>query len=111
MDDVYSFIDEAEPVKKIESHSRIVMLMTQQATECAYFIRDYTMNKSFCMLTSALHAETSYHYLYQGNGPSKTLFCRMLMTRFRVTKIGSKNCKWDFKVMLFFRPESPSLEF
>jgi len=47
MDDVYSFVKEAEPVKKIESHSRIVALMAQQTTECAYFIRDYAMNKNF----------------------------------------------------------------
>ncbi|KIM85063.1 hypothetical protein PILCRDRAFT_817902, partial [Piloderma croceum F 1598] len=47
MDDVYSFVKEAEPMKKIESHRRIVALMAQQTTECAYFIRDYAMNKSF----------------------------------------------------------------
>jgi hypothetical protein len=48
MDDVYSFVKEAEPMKKIESHGRIIALMAQQTTECAYFIRDYAMNKSFC---------------------------------------------------------------
>jgi hypothetical protein len=49
MDDVYSFVKEASPVRKIKSHCRIVVLMTQQTTECAYFIRDYATNKSFCM--------------------------------------------------------------
>jgi hypothetical protein len=52
MDDVYFFVHEAEPVKKIESHGRIVTLMAQQTTECAYFIRDYAMDKNFCMSTS-----------------------------------------------------------
>ncbi|KIM79211.1 hypothetical protein PILCRDRAFT_74639, partial [Piloderma croceum F 1598] len=47
MDDVYSFVKEAEPIKRIESHGRIIALMAQQTTECAYFIRDYAMNKSF----------------------------------------------------------------
>ncbi|KIM86900.1 hypothetical protein PILCRDRAFT_815342 [Piloderma croceum F 1598] len=47
MDDVYSFVKEAEPMKKIESHRRIVALMAQQTTECAYFIRDYAKIKSF----------------------------------------------------------------
>jgi hypothetical protein len=54
MDDIYSFVNEAEPLRKIESHGRIVMLMTQQATECAYFIHDYTKKKSFCMRFSTL---------------------------------------------------------
>ncbi|KIM75554.1 hypothetical protein PILCRDRAFT_669545 [Piloderma croceum F 1598] len=47
MDDVYSFVKEAEPIKKIESHSQIIALMAQQTTECAYFIRDYATNESF----------------------------------------------------------------
>jgi hypothetical protein len=52
IDDVYFFVHEAEPVKKIESHGRIITLMAQQTTECAYFIRDYAMDKSFCMSIS-----------------------------------------------------------
>jgi hypothetical protein len=55
MDDVFSFVKEAEPIKKIESHGRIIELMAQQTTECAYFIRDYAMNKSFCRSSSTLH--------------------------------------------------------
>jgi hypothetical protein len=52
IDDVYFFVHEAEPVKKIESHGRIITLMAQQTTECAYFIRDYAMDKSFCLWIS-----------------------------------------------------------
>jgi hypothetical protein len=55
MDDVYSFVEEAEPMKKIESLGRIIELIAQQTTECAYFIRDYAMGKDFCMSASALH--------------------------------------------------------
>jgi hypothetical protein len=40
MDDVYSFVKEAEPMKKIELLDRIIELIAQQTTECAYFIRD-----------------------------------------------------------------------
>jgi hypothetical protein len=70
MDDVYSFVKEAEPVKKIESHSRIIALMAQQTTECAYFIRDYAMNKSFCRSTSTLYMDVSHRCVrYQGNVP------------------------------------------
>ena len=60
MDDVFSFVKEAEPIKKIESHRPIIELMSQQATECAYFIRDYAMNKSLCRLTSTLHVGMSH---------------------------------------------------
>jgi hypothetical protein len=56
MDDVFSFVKEAEPIKKIESHGPIFKLMSQQTTECAYFIRDYAMNKSLCgSSSSTLH--------------------------------------------------------
>ena len=55
MDDVFSFVKEAEPVKKIESHGPIIERMSQQATECAYFIRDYAVNESLCRSPSTLH--------------------------------------------------------
>jgi hypothetical protein len=50
MNNTYAFVHEAEPLKKIESHKRIIMLLTQQTIECGYFIRDYAKNKNFCML-------------------------------------------------------------
>ena len=49
MDDAYAFVHEAEPLKKINSHQRVVVLITQQTIECAFFIRDYAKNKRFCM--------------------------------------------------------------
>ena len=55
MNDVFSFVNEAKPTKKIESHSLIIERMSQQVTECAYFIRDYAMNKSLCRSSSTLH--------------------------------------------------------
>ncbi len=45
--DVYSFVDEAEPLKKFETHKRILVQMAQQTMECGYFIRDYARNKNF----------------------------------------------------------------
>jgi hypothetical protein len=69
MDDIYSFVKEAEPMKKIESHRRIVALMAQQTTECAYFIRNYAMNKSFCMSASTLKWKES-HGFFTGRGTS-----------------------------------------
>ena len=59
MDDAFAFVKEAEPIKKIESHGPIIELMSRQATECAYFIRDYAMNKSLCRSLSTPHVGVS----------------------------------------------------
>src|ERR1700733_10476634 len=59
--DVYSFLKEAEPIKKIESNCRIFSFVAQQTTECAYFIRDYAMNKTFCMSVHQLHTDKSHN--------------------------------------------------
>jgi hypothetical protein len=47
IDDVYSFVKDANLVKEIESQQKILAVMAQQTTECAYFIRDYAI-KGFC---------------------------------------------------------------
>jgi hypothetical protein len=52
MADAYAFVLEAEPVRKIESQHRIVVVMVQQTTECSYFIREYAMTTSFSMSLS-----------------------------------------------------------
>jgi hypothetical protein len=53
IDDVFSFVKDADEVKKIASHGKILVVMAQQTTECAYFIRDYA-KKGFCMSTYTL---------------------------------------------------------
>ena len=60
MDDIYSFVHEAEPVNKINSHKDIIVVMAKQTTECAYFIRDYATDKNFgkSSLTLWLHSPT-----------------------------------------------------
>ena len=55
MNDVCSFVREAKPTKIIESHGPIIECMSRQVAECAYFIRDYVMNKSSCRSSSTLH--------------------------------------------------------
>jgi hypothetical protein len=62
MNDVYDFVHEAEPLKKIESQKQIVALITQQTTQCAYFIRDYSTNKNFCM--SIFDCASAKFYLF-----------------------------------------------
>ena len=49
MNDIYSFVHEAEALRDIQSDKQIVVVMTQQTIDCAYFIRDYAINKNFCM--------------------------------------------------------------
>ena len=69
MDDVFLFIKEAGPIRKIESHAQIIELMSRQATECAYFIRDYAMNKSLCRSSSTLHIERLTVFLTRETNP------------------------------------------
>jgi hypothetical protein len=52
MADAYAFVKEAQPVKKIESQNRIIMVMVRQTTECSYFIREYATTVSFSMSLS-----------------------------------------------------------
>jgi hypothetical protein len=55
MSDAYAFVLEAEPMKKIESHNRVLLVMVQQTTECSYFIREYATTQSFSMSLSVPH--------------------------------------------------------
>jgi hypothetical protein len=48
MNDAYSFVNEAAALKEIESPKQIITVLTQQTIDCAYFIRDYAINKSLC---------------------------------------------------------------
>ena len=66
MDDAFFFVKEAEPIKKIESQGRIIALIAQQTTECGYFIRDYAMNKKFCMLGSPLRVKVKIIFIARG---------------------------------------------
>jgi hypothetical protein len=48
INDTYEFVHEMEPLKKVKSHKKIIVQIMQQATECGYFIRDYSNNKDYC---------------------------------------------------------------
>jgi hypothetical protein len=47
MNDTLAFVHEVEPLKKIESHKKIIMHIIQQTMECGYFIRDYSKTENF----------------------------------------------------------------
>jgi hypothetical protein len=69
MNDVFAFVKAAEPLRKIESHEKIVLLMTQQVTDCAYFIGHYAEDTSFCTsLVQAIASSPNYLYV-QGCEP------------------------------------------
>lgn len=48
IDDIHSFVEDAEPLKKMESHRKMMENMSRLTMEAAYFIRDYTVDKDFC---------------------------------------------------------------
>lgn len=48
IDDMHSFVNDAEPLKKVESHRKMMENMSRLTMESAYFIRDYTVDKNFC---------------------------------------------------------------
>ena len=48
MSDTFSFVHEAEALENVRMLKDTVLLMAQQTAECAYFIRDYAKDSSFC---------------------------------------------------------------
>ncbi|KIK60577.1 hypothetical protein GYMLUDRAFT_244151 [Collybiopsis luxurians FD-317 M1] len=41
MDDIYAFVKEAEPLRRIESHKEVMNRISQQTVDCGYFISAY----------------------------------------------------------------------
>lgn len=48
MSGALAFVHDAEPLKAIQSHSKLVTLLIQQVTECGYFVTEYAKQKNFC---------------------------------------------------------------
>ncbi|KIJ58803.1 hypothetical protein HYDPIDRAFT_33816 [Hydnomerulius pinastri MD-312] len=51
MNDAFAFVLEAEPLKAIKAHLKVITLLVQQATECGYFIAEYAKANSFLTRT------------------------------------------------------------
>lgn len=47
MQDIYDFVHDGEPLKKIEAHKKTFAFITKQTIECAYFIKDYSETNHF----------------------------------------------------------------
>ncbi|EIM81824.1 uncharacterized protein STEHIDRAFT_161179 [Stereum hirsutum FP-91666 SS1] len=43
--DIYAFVHEAEPLRRIESHSNIMACLAQQTIDCGYFISGYCSDR------------------------------------------------------------------
>lgn len=48
LNDVFTFVNDAEPLKGIEAHIKTITLLIQQVTECGYFICEYAKQKNIC---------------------------------------------------------------
>ena len=48
MSDVFSFVEDAEPMKAIKAHKEPIKLLIQQVAECGYFIAEYAKKNNFC---------------------------------------------------------------
>ena len=48
MSNVFSFVEDAEPLKAVKAHEEPIKLLLQQVTECGYFIAEYAKQNSFC---------------------------------------------------------------
>ena len=48
MSNVFSFVEDAEPLKTVKAHQEPIKLLLQQVTECGYFIAEYAKQINFC---------------------------------------------------------------
>ena len=49
MSDVFSFVEDAEPLKAVEAHREPIKLLIQQVTECGHVIAEYAKQINFCL--------------------------------------------------------------
>ena len=88
MTNVFAFVEDAEPLKKIKAHIKTITLLMQQVTECGYFITDYAKRKNFCQ--SLPLSEQPTLISLQGFGQQSIRF-QLSMQRSPATKTSSKN--------------------
>ena len=50
MSDIFAFVEDAKLLKRVKTNVETVTLLTQQVTECGYFIIEYAKQKNFCQL-------------------------------------------------------------
>ncbi|KAH0826228.1 hypothetical protein J3R83DRAFT_5686 [Lanmaoa asiatica] len=53
MNDVFAFVQDADPLKVVKAHRKTITPLLQQVTECGYFITEYAKQKNFCQSSLA----------------------------------------------------------
>jgi len=54
MSDVFSFVEDAEPLKAVEAHKEPTKLLIQQVMECGYVTGEYAKQNNFWMTFSSI---------------------------------------------------------
>ncbi|KAF9064575.1 hypothetical protein BDP27DRAFT_1470619 [Rhodocollybia butyracea] len=67
MNDIYSFVKEAQPLRQIESHKRVMICIAQQTTECGYFISAYCSDNFVVRTLKHSVATTDAAIVHYGN--------------------------------------------
>ncbi|EIM81233.1 uncharacterized protein STEHIDRAFT_162217 [Stereum hirsutum FP-91666 SS1] len=67
MNDVYDFVKEAEPLRTVKSHEKVMLLLAQQTTECGYFISAYCNDDFFTRTLKHAVAPTDAAIVEYGN--------------------------------------------
>ena len=49
MRDIYVLVEEADPLRERKTLKDIIIALSKQTTECAYFIQKYATDRSFCV--------------------------------------------------------------
>jgi hypothetical protein len=57
MCDTYVVVQEADPLKERASLKDVIIALSRQTTECAYFIQKYATDKRFCEFLANLNAD------------------------------------------------------
>lgn len=90
---------------RLSSQIRVLVMISQQVTECSHFICDYAKDTSYCMsILSHSHFLLKELLIIQGSELSSTQFLK-LMTQSRSIKKSSPSSKPAFKTMLSCKPK------
>ena len=86
MSDVFSFLEDAEPLKAVKAHKEPIKLLLQQVTECGYFIAEYAKQNNFCQSSFLLQS------------PSLILISGIRTAKYTLTDIDGRITEYENKL-------------
>ena len=86
MSDVFSFVEDSEPLKAVEAHKGPIKLLLQQITECGYFIAEYAKQNNFCQSSFPLPS------------PSLTSISGIRTAKYTLTDIDGRITEYENKL-------------